>query len=73
MQFAHFLAAILYGSDEIYFPSHQRDGNIGLNAEQDISQFTFIYALFLEVYYYFFYKGKSHSSSNSMPSWMSRI
>lgn len=55
MQFAHFLAAILYGSDEIYFPSHQRDGNIGLNAEQDISQFTFIYALFLEVYYYFFY------------------
>lgn len=46
MQFAHFLAAILYGSDEIYFPSHQRDGNIGLNAEQDISQFTFIYALF---------------------------
>ena len=54
MQFAHFLAAILYGSDEIYFPSHQRDGNIGLNAEQDISQFTFIYALFLEVYYYFF-------------------
>lgn len=73
MQFAHFLAAILYGSDEIYFPSHQRDGNIGLNAEQDISQFTFIYALFLEVYYYFLYKGNPHSSSNSMPSWMSRI
>jgi len=54
MQFAHLLAAILYGSNEIYFPSHQRDCNVGLNAEQGLSQLTFIYALLLEVYDYFF-------------------
>lgn len=73
MQFAHLLAAILYGSNEIYFPSHQRDCNVGLNAEQGLSQLTFIYALLLEVYDYFLYRGKPHSSSKSMSSRMSRM